>query len=173
MFFPNLLGILLEYIYNFLRRWIRKWRLTQYAKTQGYSFCDEDRKNRIQFSAIPFAQSPSESYKLSHAGNIIQGAIDGLKFTYFEKTQIKLSEDHEEKPSGTRSIVAIDRSANDRFKSGETFDKDLVFYRENGTICFYWNGTDDKTIPVSRLDQWLSDIAGTFKAEAATPVSIA
>jgi hypothetical protein len=163
-----LVEVLFAYLFNLLSRWIRRSRLTQYAKAHGYSFYEEDRNNRIQFSGMPFTQSPSESYKLSHAANIIQGAISGLKFIYFEKTQIQVSEDGREKPSGTRSMIAIDKSANDRFESSITFDKSLIFYREDGTICFYWNGANSdgvKPIPVDELDQWLSDIASAVKVE--------
>jgi hypothetical protein len=86
-----------------------------------------------------------------------------VRFTYFEKALIEDGRDSAEE-TATRSIVAIDNSANEYFESGEAFDKDLVFYRENGKTCFWWNGINSRgVIPVKKLEQWLADIARTFK----------
>jgi hypothetical protein len=166
------LSYALESVLNEQQRFIRWFRVKRYAKSHNYSFCEDDIYNKIAFSDIPFPQNPSESYKLSSAINVIDGQIASLKFTYFEKTQIVISGAKIGEESGRRSVIAIDNSANDRFESSSTFDKNLIFYRENDTICFYWQGANSdraKPIPIKKLDQWLADIAGAFKAEAAAP----
>ena len=160
----------LESLYEFVYRWIRQSRLGQYAKFHGYSFCREDADNSISFSGDIFDRNPSKEYKFSNAANIIQGSAQGLSFTYFEKTLIEDVGGSKEEPVATRSIIAIDSLSSEHFESGEAFDKDLTFYRENGGICFWWRGTgssSEKAIPVKKLEQWLADIASTFKTEVA------
>ena len=53
-------------------------------------------------------------------------------------------------------------------------DKDLPFYRENDGICFWWNdaGPESKAITVRKLDDWLTDIASTFKIETSKPTLV-
>jgi hypothetical protein len=171
----SFLESLLESLYEVVHRWIRQSRLVHYAEFHGCSFCPEDPDNSISFSGDIFSKNPSKEYKFSNAANIIQGSAHGLRFTYFEKTLIEDGGDFEKKPVATHSIIAIDSSASEHFESGEAVDKDLTFYRENGGICFWWRGTgssSEKAIPVKRLEQWLADIASTFKtgvAKAALP----
>jgi len=154
----------LEPLYRFVRRRIRRARLARYAESHGCSFCAEDGGIDIPVSSDIFSKNPSKEYKFGKAANIIQGSTQGMRFTYFEKTLIEEGRDSAEDPGATRSIVAIDNSANDHFESGEVFDKDLVFYRENGKICFWWNGFNSRgPIPVKQLEPWLADIASTFK----------
>jgi hypothetical protein len=158
------LAYAVETVFKECLSFTRRFRLGKYAKSRGYSFSEDDIGNRIAFSQIPFPQNPSESYMLGSAINIIEGAMAGLKFTYFEKTQVIVSGSKIGEESGVRSVVAIDQSANDRFES--RFDKNLVSYRDNGTICFYWNDVKSdraKPIPIDRLDHWLADIAATFE----------
>jgi hypothetical protein len=131
-------------------------------ESHGCSFCAEDDGVGIPVSVDIFSKNPSKEYKFGKTANIIQGSMQGLRFTYFEKALIEDGRDSAEE-TATRSIVAIDNSANEHFESGEVFDKDLVFYRENGKICFWWNGNSSGVIPVKKLEQWLADIAGAFK----------
>ncbi|HVG92467.1 MAG TPA: hypothetical protein VNB54_13320, partial [Alphaproteobacteria bacterium] len=142
----------------------RRSRLKQYAESHGCSFCAEGDGIGFAVSRNIFSKNPSKEYKFGKAANIIQGSTQGLRFTYFEKALIEVGGDSAEEAVETRSIVAIDYSANDHFASGEVFDKDLVFYRENGKICFWWNGINSSGgIPVKLLAQWLADIASAFK----------
>ena len=153
---------LLASLYNFARRRIRRSRLKQYAESHGCSFCAED-DGGFAISRNILRKSPSK-YKYVKATNIIQGSTQGLRFTYFEKSLIETGGDSAGEAVETRSIVAIDCSANDHFESGKVFDKDLVFYRENGKICFWWNDINSRgAIPVKKLEQWLADIASTFR----------
>jgi hypothetical protein len=159
---------LLVFLYRVVHRWIRQSRLVRYAEFHGYSFCTEDPDNSISFSGNIFSKDPSKKYKFSNAANIIQGSAQGLRFTYFEKTLIEDVGGSEEEPVATRSIIAIDSLSSEHFESGEAFDKDLTFYRENGGICFWWRGTGSSSaIPVKKLEQWLADIASTFKTGVA------
>ncbi len=159
---------LLESFYKFLRLRIRQSQLERYAKSHGYSFSAKNCVERITFSAETFSRSLSKEYKVGRAANIIQGSINGLRFIYFEKTLIEMGEDGAEEPVATHSVVSIAHSAGQDFESGLAFDKDLPFYRENDGICFWWNdaGSMSKAIPIKKLDQWLADIASTFKPEA-------
>ena len=153
----------LEPLYKFVRRRVRRARLARYAESHGCSFCAEDGGIGIPVSSDIFSKNPSKKYKFGKAANIIQGSTQGLRFTYFEKALIEDSRGSAAE-TATRSIVAIDNSAND-FESRKVFDKDLVFYRENGKICFWWNGINSTgVIPVKQLEQWLADIASAFKA---------
>jgi hypothetical protein len=125
----------------------------------------------ITFSADAFSRSLSKAHKVGRASNIIQGSINGLRFIYFEKTLIEISEDGEEKPVATRSVVSIAHSTGQQFESGLAFDKELPFYRENDGICFWWNDAVSlsKAIPLKKLDRWLADIASTFETETSRP----
>ena len=154
----------LEPLYRFVRRRIRRARLARYAESHGCSFCAEDGGIDIPVSSDIFSKNPSKEYKFGKAANIIQGSTQGLRFTYFEKALIENGRGCAEETAATRSIVAIDNSANRYFVSGEVFAKDLVFYRGNGKICFWWNGFNSKgAIPVKQLEPWLADIVSTFK----------
>ena len=155
----------LEPLYRFVRRRIRRARLARYAESHGCSFCAEDGGIGLPVSSDIFSKNPSKNYKFGKAINIIQGSTQGVRFTYFEKALIEDGRGCYEETAATRSIVAMDSSANERFESGEVFKKDLVFYRENGKICFWWNGINSSGgIPVKLLEQWLADIASAFKA---------
>jgi hypothetical protein len=73
--------------------------------------------------------------------------------------------------AGTRSVVALYGSATESFESDAAFAKDLVFYRENDIVYFWWNnpGNTPEAIPIKQLDQWLADVANTFKTGVSTP----
>jgi hypothetical protein len=170
----SFIGSLLESFYKFLRRRIRQSQLSRYAKSHDYTFSAKNCAERITFSAAGFSQSPSKEYKVGRATNIIQGNMSGLRFIYFEKTLIEVDEEGAEKPVATCSTVSIARSAGQNFESGLAVDKDLFFCRENDGICFWWNaaGPESKAIPVKKLDDWLTDIASTFKAETSRPTLV-
>ena len=165
-------GSLLESFYKFFRRWIRQVQLSRYAKSRDYAFSAKNCVESIIFSANVFSGSPSKEYKVGGAANIIQGSMNGLRFIYFEKTQIEVGEDGAEEPVATCSAVSIALSAGQNFESGLAVDKDLPFWRENDGICFWWidSGPESKAIPVKKLDHWLTDIASTFKTEISRPV---
>jgi hypothetical protein len=163
---------LFESLYRFLRRRIRRSQLARYAESHGCSFCAEDGGIGTPVSSDIFSKNPSKEYKFGNATNIIQGSMNRLRFIYFEKTLIEVGEDGAEEPVATRSVVSIARSAGQNFESGLAVDKDLLFYRENDGICFRWNDTESKAIPVRKLDHWLTDIASTFKTETSRPTLV-
>ena len=160
-----LLGSLLDFLFKLLHRWIRRSRIAGLARSRGWSFRAEETGNALPVPANIFTAAPSKAYKLSQAVNIIRGSLNGLEFTYFEKTLIVDSGFFVGDSAGTRSIVTVYGGATESFASDAAFASLLIFYRESGSIYFLWNSTDStpEAIPIKELEQWLADIAGTFK----------
>jgi hypothetical protein len=166
------LGLLLDSLFRFLKRWVRRSRVARVAESHGWSFLAEESGSGLGVPASICSTDPSKAYKLSSAANVIRGSLHGLGFTYFEKTLIVDSGFFVGETAGTRSVVAVFGPATGSFESDTAFARHLIFYREKDSVYFLWNsqGADPEAIPVKQLDQWLADITGAFKVGVQAPV---
>jgi hypothetical protein len=169
--FCVVLGSIFEFLLKLLHRWIRRSRMARFARSHGWSFRAGEIGSAFPVPANIFSTEPSKAYKLSSAANVIRGSLHGLGFTYFEQTLIVDSGFSVGDAAGTRSVVALYGSATESFESEAAFAKHLIFYCENENVYFLWNnsGSVPEAIPIKQLDQWLADIAGTFKTRVRAP----
>ena len=163
--------MLLEFLCKIYLGWARRSWLRKYAASHGYSFQKQDADRSIQFDWVAIFGESTEDNQFDPAINVMRGTISEVKFTYFEIVRVVASGFRARDQLGVRSIVAIDSRAAGAFATVPALRIDLIFYRDSGTILFCCSeAAGQKAIRKEKLDQWLADIASTFKVGAVTSV---